>query len=588
MKETCPRVSSLSSIISRKQSPCHHRDRWPVVLAIQQTAGLSWSDVDPQLAVTPAMGRHERRTTETSGAAEQQRYAGNTTESTRGEERSSQVMSQNTLGMEYEGELEEGEDEYRTQAPSAGNVFSQEPMEMRPASPTPSPQLPRSVINPQAQNEADVSNEIGPYPPHAEPPGGNGDDYDDAPLGEEADGREARQSSIETAKQPPIRDDPKGLRGWQRRERFGSNHDDEATAGENAEEDGEEQKESVVDEDGYVPAGFTQLEVLPEDPMADQPRPAGLDIELEDEDGGEQVVRASSTAAGKKGNGKGKAKAQINTSSGGGGVNKAPSISRVQPPAQGSETRGSANKPPQVKGKQKRKRKTVEKGCQRTIRPAAPPRDIISPSRELSEGTLSSPVVPFPSNNQLERSSLTQRRQSEASHNPGSGERPALRRCHTRSRFGGSGAAAAEIKPGEEGRRRGGSGGDGVEPCSTRDAGETEGDPHGERNSIFEKAAKMFPRRPLRCGSLERWERDRPLSDVLVAVDLKWDGEGRPPIVARGYDVDPFLAEWLDAPPREKRPTHASIAELIDSLGRRSKRKAPGARIGGSCGEKRD
>ncbi|CAM9413191.1 unnamed protein product, partial [Discosporangium mesarthrocarpum] len=45
----------------------------------------------------------------------------------------------------------------------------------------------------------------------------------------------------------------------------------------------------------------------------------------------------------------------------------------------------------------------------------------------------------------------------------------------------------------------------------------------------------------------------RRASDLLVKIDLRWDGRGRPPVAARGYEADPLVAEWLDEPPAPRR-----------------------------------
>ncbi|CAM9582695.1 unnamed protein product [Choristocarpus tenellus] len=44
----------------------------------------------------------------------------------------------------------------------------------------------------------------------------------------------------------------------------------------------------------------------------------------------------------------------------------------------------------------------------------------------------------------------------------------------------------------------------------------------------------------------------RKTSDMLVRVDPLWDGQGVPPIVARGYEADKMVAEWLDEPVVER------------------------------------
>lgn len=481
--------------------------------------------------------------------------------------------SQNTLGMEYDGEFEDdGEEDYRTQAPSAGNVFSQEPMEIRPASPTPSPLLPRSGSNPDGPRKAEArDSDRAELPPVATSSARDTDAYEDAPLGDDRQG----EGSVESAARPPVCGDPDELSDWHRIKGGRYSGEDDGEIAEGNAEDGEEEEE------GPVPDGFTQLEVLPENPGAGQAQPERSDGGLEFEDDDELLAQGALSAA--AGKGKGKAKARTNTTTGGGRGGDAAGILVQQRPALDSNAGALEDGQPRANGGKGKRKAVVVDGPGSA--PLAVPSRQSSPlestcsSQELSGGTFSSSTAPAPSKLRQECRYLTGKRNNGDRLSYSSRQGVASRTVDIRSRFGGSGAAASGSRPGGEARRRRISDSSRDKPSLSSSTVEPEvGGPSMEKD-VLEKAAKMFPTRPLRYGSLHGWKRDRPLSDLIVAVDLKWNGEGRPPIVARGYDVDPLLAEWLDAPPREQQSPYPSVAEWVEIFKeRRSRRKASGRR----------
>lgn len=471
--------------------------------------------------------------------------------------------SQNTLGMEYDVELEgDGEEDYRTQASSAGNVFIQEPMEIRPASPTPSPLLPRSSSNPHGSRGSEERDcDKAELPPVDTLSARDTDAYEDAPLGDDRQGEGS-------AAQPPVCGDPDELSDCERLKGGRvSGEDIGETAERNAEDDGEGKGGTVEEDEGSVPVGFTQIDVLIE---AEQAQPECLDGGLEFEYDDEPMAQGALSAA--VGKGKGKGKARMDTTTAGLRGSDDAGILVQQHPALGSDAGALTDEQPRGNGgKGKRKAVAVDgPGSASLVAPSREsfPHEDTCSSQELSEGTFSSSTAPAPSklrqrNNYYSLKSSS--RQGEAS-----------RTFNIRSRFGGSGTSG---QPCEKSKRRRVSDNSRDKPSLPTNAVEPEvGGPSMEKE-VSEKAAKMFPMRPLRYGSIHGWKRDRPLSDVIVAVDLKWNGEGRPPIVARGYDVDPLLAEWLDVPPREQQSPHPSIAEWLKNLKKRRPRlKASGRR----------
>ena len=205
---------------------------------------------------------------------------------------------------------------------------------------------------------------------------------------------------------------------------------------------------------------------------------------------------------------------------------------------------------------------------------------------------------------QLELSCLTQKRQNEGESEPNSDARAASRECDIRSRFGGSGSGSgygegSGSRANVAGGRAHGGGGSGSGDGSGSGVGGSERDailtpdtddgPGGGviswRDPLYEKAAKTFPAQPLQSGSVSRWKRTRPLSDVLVTVDVQnWDQQSRPAIIARGYKALRSLAEFLDEPKSRRQP-QMTIGGLLDRCKeadeRRNKRSKGGRGDGG-------
>ena len=542
-------------------------------------------------------------------------------------------MSQQSLGMEYEeGELEESQDMFHTQAPSAGNIFSQEAMDMRPASPTrsptPTPPSP-GVGNDQAAvvattaakavaaatakaavaaaaAEAVAAAEAAAAVEATAAPGAAEKRASDVPA--------LSRISLVVSRPPPVSldqmsvgsddgtstfagvqelevtrrvtrsaqvtthmaEDRETLLKADAKKKVIHESDEEDLWGEGGveNEEGKEEEEGEEESpDSPVPPGLTQRDVLPEDePGENQPEGAGEgdvgDKETEEPSlkwrsgkgsAGAGPARRGRSAAAVKGKGKEKGKGEENHKGKGKGKRKAEmaggnsggskSASSQQPTERALE-QGSASGAPRgrAKGKGKRKETASAAGAASSegLKCSPPSDEVLTPP--LSGGTINSSQVSSP-DNQLQLSCLTQKRQNEEGEQPGSGARAASLKCDIRRQFGRPIGASAGRNSGEGGSARGsgiGGGGNGRDVMPAPDHGKPDGRARPKKNSVYEKAAKMFPAQPLQSASLQGWKRSRPLSDVVVAVDPNWDGQGRPPIIARGYQADPVLAKWLD------------------------------------------
>lgn len=637
-----------------------------------QLEGVTWEDVEPAVMMVltpPPSPAGERQQAEANAGTPGRRdhvppaggsiRSGNSGEkpggsgggghrgSGAGREPSLDGMTQQSLGMDYDGDLGGGEEDFQTQAPSAGNVFSQEEMDMRPASPTPSsPPSPgmasggggdggggggsSSSSNPGGAAEAGAAAAPAAAPAPAQErndgvaqeslPGSQGavpNAHDDVPVGKEA--REGQVGGAQPARRGGSANGkgPAARGGGGGRQPPGSSR-----AEEQDEEEEEEEEESGTDP---IPPGFTQLDVLHtgdgelglSEPQPQRRGAAGSENgEPEDDDDDEDENEQIGGRRRENGAAAGSARAGRTVTAAGKGKGRV-SFQRPSPPEDGEEEDGIRAASAGGSGS--------GGGCGAATQDSLSQDDIFSP-QELSGGTSSSSNIGTPNSNQLVLSCLTQKRQNEGLCHPNSGARNAAEKCDIRSVFraggggGGAGAAAAPAirrkhgghnerdgvpRDGIIGNNGGGGAGSssgydgalsagdgGISTASTPDTIEMPVEDGLPKSSVADRVARKFPMRPLRGGSVAGGrKRSRPLSDILVAVDPAWDGQGRAPIIARGPNADKGLAEWLDSSRPEKRPAPLSIAAWLDKYAGSGGGEHGGGSSGGAgrttCGSSR-
>lgn len=559
-------------------------------------------------------------------------------------------MTQHSLEMEYDGESPEGEEDFQTQAQSLGNTFSQEPMEIRPASPSPPSPPPLSQMQhptnvagsgnclTASQKNQPLSHQAPPSP--ESPIASNGDASDDFPLGQGhgSDDNNAVPHSLQASSPGAGRTPTQSQRSRRRREVFQSNGEVQMENQDNEAGEEDEQEDEEESSGDIVPPGFTQLDVFQESEMhAELPTERGEgkqqlhlkttgeheDEAETEEEGGEAEEEQHNQRSFMRSRGRGRRPQGTEDAT-------APSSQAADdspPPTWKGKGKGKAREPPVAPAAVDSTATSATSPDVRTpTHPQLSPAEASCLSQELSEQTLSgltssSSNIASPMNSRLELSCLTQARGNEGRAHLGSGARAASRKGNINRRFrirggdGGEGEGAGTASetgagcdnPESTMRRRTRSShgntdasGGGVKSGSGRRAGlddedaslrdrssspsTVEMEKHTGRlradsdttnlaleawrksypNPIGNAAAAMYPVRPIRgdawllvngCGDRDGREaarkrnrkRDRPLSHLLVEIDPAWrGGPRRPLIVARGYQADPMLAEWLD------------------------------------------
>lgn len=408
-------------------------------------------------------------------------------------------MSQYSLKMDYEGELDNAENDFQSQAPSVGeslflgqeakqmdlasptppissetlsegNVFlSQEVMQMHLASPSSSPV---SSEEPSCGKQQPMSQEIASELPSSSalsPPRERGDDYDEAPLGQGSEVPGERGAYFQGDK--AATGDSGARLSWDAGESNGadvilkgqkedekSKSGDEKTRNDMRDEGKKDDEESDID-GSPVPVGLTQLEIISVNGTEEHQPRAESEARGDDEEE-ERKGRwlsplegfAVRTAAA------GPSAVSENIREEGGeirsfGASGVDDFFRQQVAPEGSKS-GSTSEVPKYKGKGKGRVQTAGtpasgRSGSGTVPPAASSpeilsaEDILSP-KELSAVTSSSSVVPSPNNNQLELGCLTQKRQGKKSCHPNSGACASSCKNDIRSRFSGVQKEAAK------------------------------------------------------------------------------------------------------------------------------------------------
>ncbi|CAM9336546.1 unnamed protein product [Pylaiella littoralis] len=670
----------LVRALARGQGLTDLRDMDGVVMNApeSQVEGLSWADVEPALLVHSAaestppppfspVGRSDQQQppkagTGTPANAELSPVAGASNRGdspdgerggcgARGGESDLDGLSQQSLGMDYDGDFEGGGDDFQTQAPSAGNVFSQEEMDMCPASPTPPSPPPEigggggggaggpvgaaaaavAVLELVQEQEAPMSQDAASGSPNvASQLDGCDNAHDDEPLGQ---GGGVSGEEAQSARRAGSHDGgdgdaevPTGKYPATRRREGDEQTDGTGIGKEREEEEDEQEDESSTDP---IPPGFTQLDAAPPDEALVGPQPKGGVAENDDDDEEEQIgkscrpnvtsgsakVGSPTVAVGKgkgRAKGKGKGKQQSHVTDRGGDASLFVSFQQPSPPDSGAAAGVMQAAAGGGSGSGSGSGAAASQG-------SLSQEDNLSP--QVLSGSSSSNIG-SPCSNRLGLSCLTQKRQNEGPAHPNSGARDAAEKCDIRSVFLGSGSrgaapATATMRKQSSGDNDvddsqadppvfriprnnirgsgGGGGGSSGRSGSSSDGGALTGSGAGEsitptpdtvemaiedapKLSVIEEAARKFPARPLQGGS--RPQRKRPLSDVLVAVDPEWDGEGRPPVIARGVDADKLLSEWLD----KSRPAKRPLLSIGDWLAKFASGDAGGGGGGGGGG----